>query len=330
MKVDAKIRRIKEVYRSVKSGLQWKSPNTLVKDLVAYAVARLNIFRTTALTQNVCPKVLFTGVKINYKKELELGFGDYCEVYDGTDNTSKIRSIPCIALYPCNSSTGSWEFLNLQTRQRVRRSNWKLMATSELIIDTMNCFENEKSLPLAPEIAVRPETESTVEENKEDMPVEEPAILLEDLEEPPALVDAPDSDNEEENNDSEESAETELEPAIATRTRQRSGAVIKPPERYTLASKKVYKSRETPERIKKIEEAEKADIELLFVDLQSLLPVYEQKEADNCHVFSVEKTLANGEHDKFKARLVFDGSEQDAELFPEKSSPTVAISHPDA
>ena len=101
-KVDAKIRRIKELYRSVKNGLPWKLPNILVKDLVAYAVARLNIFRTTALTQNVCPTVLFIGLKVNYKKELELAFGDYCEVYDGTDNTSKSRSIPCIALFPCN------------------------------------------------------------------------------------------------------------------------------------------------------------------------------------------------------------------------------------
>ena len=87
----------------------------------------------------------------------------------------------------------------------------------------------------------------------------------------------------------------------------------------------MYKSRETPERIKKIEEAENAEIELLFVDLQGLLPVHEQKEAYNCHMFSVEKTLGNGEHDKFKAHLVFDGSEEDAELFPEKSSPTAAM-----
>ena len=121
-------------------------------------MARLNIFRTTALTQNVSPKVLFTGLKVNYKKELELAFGDYCEVYDGRDNTSKSRSIPCIALFLCNNSTGSWEFLNLQTKQRVRRSNWKLMATTELIIDTMNCIE-DKTLPVTPELAVEPEVD---------------------------------------------------------------------------------------------------------------------------------------------------------------------------
>ena len=70
---------------------------------------------------------------------------------------TKSRSILCIALFPCNNSMGSWEFLNLQMKQRVRRSNWKLMATTELIIDTMNCFE-DKNLPVTPELAVEPAT----------------------------------------------------------------------------------------------------------------------------------------------------------------------------
>lgn len=51
-------------------------------NLVAYAVAWINIWYMMATNQNMCPKLLFTGLKVNYKKELELGFGDYCEVYD--------------------------------------------------------------------------------------------------------------------------------------------------------------------------------------------------------------------------------------------------------
>jgi hypothetical protein len=54
-KVDSRIRRIKETYRSVKSGLAWSLPRSLVPDLVAYVVSRLNIRRTSALADNVCP-----------------------------------------------------------------------------------------------------------------------------------------------------------------------------------------------------------------------------------------------------------------------------------
>ncbi len=71
---------------------------------------------------------------MNYKKELSLAFGDYAEVYDGTNNTARSCSIPCIALYPCNNSTESWVFLNLQTKQQVQRS---------LVIEQMNAYDPE-------------------------------------------------------------------------------------------------------------------------------------------------------------------------------------------
>ncbi len=47
-KVDAKIRRIKERYRSIKDGLPWKLPPAMVKDLVTYVVSRINIERSAA------------------------------------------------------------------------------------------------------------------------------------------------------------------------------------------------------------------------------------------------------------------------------------------
>jgi len=338
-KVDAKIRRIKELYRSVKNGLPWKLPSTMVKDLVAYAVARLNIKRTTAINQNVCPRVLFTGIKVNYKKELTLAFGDYCEVYDGTDNTSASRSIPCIALYPNNNSTGSWNFMNLQTKQRVRRSQWKLMVTTELIIDVMIFFEDKRrpAVPLEQE-AVEPQVEPTavipevVQEQVADNSQQEDAT--ENLEEQmPDLIDhTPDenSDSEDENSDSEEEEEQpEQEQGIASRTRRRTGTQVNPPERYTLASVKLNKKKETGERKAAIDQADKDELELLFVQLRGLLPRFKEElngeKAFNSHMFTVEKFLASGVHDKFKSRLVFDGSEQDPELFPDRSSPTAAL-----
>jgi len=43
------------------------------------------------------------------------------------------------------------------------------------------------------------------------------------------------------------------------------------------------------------------------------------------HMFVVKKYLANGSFDKMKARLVVDGRDQDTELYPDKSSPMVAV-----
>ena len=43
------------------------------------------------------------------------------------------------------------------------------------------------------------------------------------------------------------------------------------------------------------------------------------------HMFLVKKYLADGSFEKVKARLVVDGRDQDANLYPNKPSPTVAI-----
>jgi hypothetical protein len=91
-KVNAKIRRVKETYRKMKHGLPWSLPQVLVKDLVGYAVLWLNVQRTLALSQNVCPRVLFTGSPVPYK-EVSIAFGDYVEAYEGTDNTSGARQV---------------------------------------------------------------------------------------------------------------------------------------------------------------------------------------------------------------------------------------------
>ena len=74
-KVDAEIRRIKELFAVLKKQIAMKVTKMMVKDLVTYAVARFNIQRTTVLNQNVCPKALFTDMKGNYTMELNLALG---------------------------------------------------------------------------------------------------------------------------------------------------------------------------------------------------------------------------------------------------------------
>jgi hypothetical protein len=73
-----------------------------------------------------------------------------------------------------------------------------------------------------------------------------------------------------------------------------------------------------------------SEITQLFKELQALKPVHRNTIAAGaciltCHLFLVEKFLANGAFDKMKARLVSHGNYQDKNDFPDRSSPTVAI-----
>ncbi len=73
-----------------------------------------------------------------------------------------------------------------------------------------------------------------------------------------------------------------------------------------------------------------SEITQLFKELRALQPVHHHVIAVGaciltCHLFLVEKYLANGDSDNMKARLVRHGNYQDRNDFPDRSSPTVAI-----
>jgi hypothetical protein len=74
----------------------------------------------------------------------------------------------------------------------------------------------------------------------------------------------------------------------------------------------------------------KAEVKQLFEELCALRPVHRSEIVAGaciltCHLFLVEKFLADGSFDKMKARLVSHGNYQNKNDFPDRSSPTVAI-----
>ena len=91
----------------------------------------------------------------------------------------------------------------------------------------------------------------------------------------------------------------------------------------TKISRKYWKNQE-------VEKAIRAEIKMLFEDLKALRAVRRASikagtKILKSHMFVVAKHLASGEFDKMKARLVADGRDQEPGLYPDKSSPTVAI-----
>jgi hypothetical protein len=319
---------------------------------------------TSAINQRVVPKVLFTGLKVDFKKELSLAFGDYCEVYVSTDNTSSGHTAPCLALHPCNNATGSWMFYNLRTHARICKSQWTKMVTTQLIVDAVNALD-AKSPPTFLDVIqlVGDETEATppssipvsVPEATPEQPVgdvlpdsapepveapgvapnEDPAPEVEDAgDEPPELVAAggDDSDDEaEESDDEDESSDDEdaENEDGGVRHSARIVAGIQLPARHTMVTRLHQGSHNNVRRNKGIKKAEIEEVLMCFVMLGALLPVLKSElegaVALSCHMFTIEKFLANGEHDKLKTHIVAHGNEQDILLYPDHLSPTVSM-----
>jgi hypothetical protein len=112
--------------------------------MVAYSVSRLNIRRTSSLSENVCTRLLFTGVEVDFKKELHLSFGDNVEVYEHTDNTSAARSTACIDLYSISNAAASWNFWKIETNSNICRTRYMKLVTTEEISKRINNLAEEE------------------------------------------------------------------------------------------------------------------------------------------------------------------------------------------
>jgi hypothetical protein len=297
----------------VRATLPWKLPPVLLRDLVAFAVSRINIKRSSAVNSNVCARVRFTSVKPDYRKELSLGFSDYCEVYDGTDNTMKSRTVPCIALYPCSNYTGSWAFYNLLTKTRIRRTQWKKMVTTQDFGERMNAL-NPEAVILEPVGGNKDEVVKDSVGNRDgdndipsETPDEQPSTNLPDMEmvdeDVPDLVDQDEEESDEEADD--ESVSDDSKSEKSSRPLRRSTRIlegVKKPARFRQITHTV-KVRDDEEGAKEgIKRTQEEEIKLVFNDLKAVELVMKKDipegfKAHNTHLFTVEKFRADGRHE---------------------------------
>jgi hypothetical protein len=294
-------------------------------------VSRINIQRTLALSENIAPRVAFIGMPVQYQKELRFAFGDYVEAHEGTDNTSRPRSAACISLFPVGNSTGSWQLFKISSCTRVHRTNMVKLVTSSLVINAMNAIAEEEAETTNGGRGILDVGDDQQSADDEAEGIETPngnpeEIRPEVQQEIPVTI--PPENQEEQLEEHQESTEGQAqdESGVESSVTTRLGGEIKRPTCYlavTKVNKQDWKESEADKAIK-------AELTMLFQDLKALRAV---KRASikagtkilKSHMFVVTKYLASGEFDKMKARLVADGRDQDPELYPNKSSPTVAL-----
>jgi hypothetical protein len=204
------------------------------------------------------------------------------------------------------------------------------LVTTDSIIAIMNAAASEErgETGVHPEVnpaeiraGENPEVNPAEIQARENLETDPGGIQMENQEELPAATRSEELLEDESNNEPADEPETGT-PVVMTR----SGRQIVRPSRYaavTKVSRSDWKQAHTEKAIKK-------ELSQLFEELVAIVPVKRQaipKEATilNSHMFVVNKYNAEGEFEKVKARLVADGRDQDPTLYPNKSSPTVAI-----
>ena len=149
---EARIKLIKAVSRAVKAGVPWRIPPSKLIHLIFYSNHRINSIPSMSNEFGETPREVFWGTRLDYLKDLRIGFGDYCEIFDeNADNSLRQRTVPAIALYPSGNAQGSWKFLSLDTMKVVTRDQYTELPTTPEIINRMNAEHDGEVAP-----AVRP------------------------------------------------------------------------------------------------------------------------------------------------------------------------------
>lgn len=96
--VERLIQEVKKRVRSHEHGLPFAMCKVLLIYCVLFCVRCINMQSSTTSIDHTSPLEQFSGMKLDAKKDLRVGFGDYLETtVPNTDNTMAARTAVCIA-----------------------------------------------------------------------------------------------------------------------------------------------------------------------------------------------------------------------------------------
>jgi len=147
---------VKERCRLILSSLPYPLAGRFMRYLVMFVVTRLNLMPRAGDGHSECPRERFTGKKIHFKRELEIGFGDFAEVWSKPiqSNSMEPRTISAIALCPVGNDEGSWYFYDLLESTVFQRSQWKVLPMPDIVIKMLKELARQDELKLGKGIQV--------------------------------------------------------------------------------------------------------------------------------------------------------------------------------
>ena len=128
-------------------------PKILTKELILHCVSWLNAFPSeNGISKDLSPREIITGKRTNYNTDCRVEFGTFCQIHENNDRTNKDdpRSIDAIALGPTGNRQGTYNFLTLDTWEKVGRNHWTELPMPRQIIDIVNHkgkTEGQKQIP---------------------------------------------------------------------------------------------------------------------------------------------------------------------------------------
>jgi hypothetical protein len=109
--------------------------------IVFKAVKLLNYFPPKGgIADIISPRTIMTGETLNYKTQLNLRLGQYCQVHEEgiPRNGQHARAQGAICLGPSGNQQGRFKFMSLATSHSLSRRTWDILPMPNSVIDRVN------------------------------------------------------------------------------------------------------------------------------------------------------------------------------------------------
>jgi hypothetical protein len=147
--IERAIRTVKETVCATIHGMPFhRLPQVLVKELIVFATRSANILpHPDGVSPTLSPDSIVTGAaKVDFTT-MRLEFGTYVQVYDGTSNDTKSRTLGAIATNPTGNSSGDYYFVLLATGHRIQRRSWVILPISDTVISQVEAIALSEEMP---------------------------------------------------------------------------------------------------------------------------------------------------------------------------------------
>ena len=116
-------------------------PRVLVKDVVS------TCYHADGISSTLSPATIVTGCPKSDYRTMSLEFGTYVQVYDGTSNDTKSRTLGAIATNPTGNTSGDYYFMSLATGHCIHRRSW-ILPISDASISRVEAIAFDENMPL--------------------------------------------------------------------------------------------------------------------------------------------------------------------------------------
>ena len=140
--IERRIRVVKERARAVRHSLPFEQlPKLMTTHLVLHVVRQLTYFPSKAgISDLLSPRMLIKGEALDYKKDLALQYGEYCQVHehDTPRNSEKARTKAAICMGPTGNKQGGYRFMSIRSGKKITRYSYDRVPMPDTVIARVN------------------------------------------------------------------------------------------------------------------------------------------------------------------------------------------------